>query len=119
MPDDVTVKHWFAFYGVFFATVAVLLVVLTAQERWSWTDWFDNPTEMFAATGTAFKLLGFALYLSVCTTFFPLPTGWIVSALAMQNVAVGGDVWTSTLIVAGVGAVGSTIANLNDYHLFT
>jgi membrane protein YqaA with SNARE-associated domain len=43
----------------------------------------------------------------------------IVAAVAMKNVAVGPDVWTTTLAVAAVGAVASTMANLNDYHLFT
>jgi membrane protein YqaA with SNARE-associated domain len=65
------------------------------------------------------KLIFFGSYLSLCTTFLPLPTGWIVAAVATREAAVGSNAWTTTLLVATVGAIGSTIANLNDYHLFT
>ncbi len=119
LPDDVTVKHWFALYGVFFAAAGIPLLLLITAEQWSWSTWCASPADTFAATGIAIKLLGFALYLSLATTFLPLPTGWIAAALAMREVAVGADVWTTTLLVAAVGGIASTIANLNDYHLFT
>lgn len=119
LPDDVTVKHWVAIYAVYFLSLAVPLAWLLTRTPWNWSDWTHNPAEAFAATHPAIKLLVFALYLSVCTTLLPLPTGWLAAGVATHAAAVGPDVWTTTLIVATVGAAGSTMANLNDYHLFT
>ncbi|HNX27421.1 MAG TPA: hypothetical protein PKK48_08455, partial [Phycisphaerae bacterium] len=65
------------------------------------------------------KLLVLGLYLSICCTFLPLNTSWIISAAAMQGTAVAGNMWQTVLLVSLVGAAASTVANLNDYHLFT
>ncbi len=117
--DGVSLSRWFALYGAFFLAMAVPLVLLAAGQNWNWQDWRANPTATLAAMSTAVKLLAFALYLSLACTFVPIPTGWIVASLAMQEVAIGSNIWATTLIVAAVGAAGSTLANLNDYHLFT
>jgi len=118
-PDQVSVSRWFIFFAVAMVFAVVPLVVLISREQWTWQDWLHHPGDTLAATGVAIKLLGFGVYLSVSTTFLPLPTGWIVAAVATQEAAVGDNVWTTTLMVALVGAVASTIANLNDYHLMT
>ncbi len=65
------------------------------------------------------KLLAFGLYLAVCSTFLPLPTSWMVAAVALPAHAVGANVWTTTLLVTIVGSAASVVANLNDYHIFT
>ena len=127
LPDDVSVRRWFAFYGLFFAALACPLAVLVVQAGWSWSDWASSPAETFAKTSVGIKLLGFALYLSLCCTFLPLPTGWIVAGVATREAALAGSASESILVVAAlttltvavVGAAGSTVANLNDYHLFT
>lgn len=119
--DGLSLRRWFALYGAFFLAMAVPLVLLAAELNWNWEDWKDEDTAT-ATLGTmspAVKLLAFALYLSLACTFVPIPTGWIVASLAMQEFAIGSNVWTTTLIVAAVGAACSTLANLNDYHLFT
>ena len=65
------------------------------------------------------KLLTFAIYASLGCTFLPLPVNVIVAATATRAVAVGTGLWDTVLIVGLVGAAASTLANLNDYHLFT
>jgi len=118
-PDTISVRAWFALFGLFLVATVTPLALLLARQQWVWT-W--DPAEIGRQLGTmsaATKLLGFLVYVSLCCTFLPLPTGPIVSAVAMQQVAVTGEIWTTTLVVAAVGAAGSTIANLNDYHLFT
>jgi membrane protein YqaA with SNARE-associated domain len=127
LPDDIAVRRWFAFYAVFLAGLAVPLGALLALELWGWSDWLKEPVQALSSTGLSVKLLVFALYLSVCCTLLPLPTGWIVAALATRQAAVAngasGSVvviaFLTTLVVGLVGAAGSTVANLNDYHLFT
>ena len=127
LPDDVSVRRWFGFYALLFAAGAVPLAVLISRQPWAWREWADHAAELFRQTSPAIKLLGFAIYTSLCCTFLPLPTGWIVAGVATREAAVaagasGSDVVVAlltTLIVAVVGAVASTIANLNDYHLFT
>jgi len=119
LPDDVTIRHWLAFYAAFVLAVGVPLAIFISQAPWSWSAWVSNPQETFADTGWQIKVLGFALFLSLCCTFLPLPTGWLVAAVATREAAVTGELWTTVLVVATAGAAGSTIANLNDYHLFT
>jgi len=119
LPDDITVRHWFAAYGVFLLAVCVPLAVLISSQGWSWSAWMNDTKETFSAASAATKLLGLVLYMSLCCTFLPLPTGWIVAAVAMRAVAVCDGALATTLVVALVAAAGSTIANLNEYHIFT
>ncbi len=117
--DGVSVRRWFALYGLYLLAAGLPLAVLVWQQGWTWQHWRADPWAALAATGPAIKLLALAIYISLCCTFLPLPANGMIAAVAMRNVAVCPDVWTTTLAVAAVGALGSTIANLNDYHLFT
>jgi len=117
--DAVSVRGWFAIYGLYLLAVGIPLAVLVWQQDTTWQQWRADPWAVLAATGPAIKLLALAIYISLCCTFLPLPTNVIVAAVAMKQVAVYPDVWRTTLAVAAVGAIASTMANLNDYHLFT
>ena len=117
--DGVSVVRWFAVYGLLLAASAGAAWLLLAREPWGWSDWTNDFVGTFRAAAPAVKLLTFGVYLSLCCTFLPLPTGWLVAGVATQAAAVGGDVWTTTVLVALVGGAASTVANLNDYHLFT
>jgi len=117
--DAVSVLGWFAIYGLYLLATGLPLAVLVSHQDWTWQQWRAEPAAVLAATGPAVKLLALAIYISLCCTFVPLPANWIVAAVAMKGAAVGPDVWTTTLAVAAVGAIASTMANLNDYHLFT
>ena len=112
-------RRWFAVYGLYLLAAGLPLAVLLTREPWAWSDWLQRPAELLPATGEAAKLLAFAIYISLCCTFLPLPANWIVAAVAMRETAVASGPWTTTLLVGAVGAAASTIANLNDYHLFT
>jgi len=114
-PDGVSIRRWFAVYGLFLLATGVPLVWLATSQAPSAREFVTD----FRHMGVAVKLLAFAIYISLCCTFLPLPTNGIVAAVALPEVAVGGGFWGTTLALAGVGAVASTIANLNDYHLFT
>lgn len=135
--DDIAVRRWFFFYAIFFAaTCAVIYYRLHDSQAWDswvhlvtdWTlgrwfhhlkEWGQQVFEAFKQTPASVKVLVTLAYLSLCTTVLPLPTGWIIAGMATQEAAVASNVWEVTLIVALAGAVGSTIANLNDYHIFT
>jgi membrane protein YqaA with SNARE-associated domain len=117
--DGVSVRRWFAFYGLCVLVAGGALAVLLAQEPWSWAEWLDRPEELLHTASPAAKLLAFGIYISLCCTFLPLPANWIVAAVAMRQTAVAPSLWATTALVAAVGALASTLANLNDYHLFT
>jgi len=117
--DDVSVRGWFAVYGLYLLAAGLPLALLVWQQDTTWQQWHADPWAVLAATGPAIKLLALAIYISLCCTFLPLPANGIIAAVAMKQVAVYPDVWRTTLAVAAVGAIASTMANLNDYHLFT
>lgn len=119
MPRPMRLWPWFATVAAYLIVGGVAFYMLAAGQGWSKDQWLHQPAETFARTSAAVKLLGFCLYLSLCCTFLPLPTGWIVAAVATRQAAVTGELYLTVLLVALTGAIGSTIANLTDYHLFT
>jgi membrane protein YqaA with SNARE-associated domain len=69
--------------------------------------------------GRVWLLAVYAFYMSLCCTFLPLPTTWIVLLLASNEVALLPDPILRTVTVAAAGAIGTMMANLNEYHLLT
>lgn len=61
----------------------------------------------------------YAFYLSLCCSFCPLPTAWIVLLMASNEVALVSNPMLRVVIVAVAGALGTVMANLNEYHLLT
>ena len=116
--DGVSVLRWFGVFIMLLTVAGVVLAVLLQQTPLVWNGWKDYQASV-AAAEPAIKLIIFGMYLSFCCTFLPLNTSWIVSAVAMQSTAVTGELWSTVLVVSIVGALASTLANLNDYHLFT
>lgn len=116
--DGVSVRRWFAAYALGLLVATGALAILLTRQTTS-ADWAKDFVGTFSGLSAETKLLGFAIYLSWCCTFLPLPTGWIAAAVATQAAAVGGNLWTTTAWVALVGGLASTVANLNDYHLMT
>ncbi|MCL2701595.1 MAG: hypothetical protein FWE88_07870 [Phycisphaerae bacterium] len=141
--DPVGVLRWFAFCAVLLAVCITGLIVLARQmnvdvdrladwrdamaawkQNWhsslaAWKQLWGGLLRVVEVTPAEFKLLFLLTYLTICTTLTPLPTGPVVAAMAMQEVAVGGGLWSTTLLVAVVGAAGTTVANLTDYAVFT
>ena len=112
--DGVSVRRWFVGYACLLCAAAGVLAWLVAGAGWNGLN-----AEAFTRVSPAAKLVVLGVYLSLCCTFLPLPTGWIVAAAGAREAAVAGGLWPTVLLVAAAGAAGSTIANLNDYHLFT
>ncbi len=119
LPDHVSVLRWFLFFGMVFVGGVAALVVLLGEEGWKGSASIKGVAEAMEAMSAAAKLLVFGLYVSLCTTFLPLPTSAVAAAVSTHDMAVVDSLWGTTLLVATVGAMGSTLANLNDYHLFT
>lgn len=117
--DGVSLRRWFAFYALFLAAAACPLAVLLADSSWTWTWRPEQIGRQLQAMSPAIKLLAFLVYISLCCTFFPLPANPVVAALATHEAAITGELWSTVLLVGAVGAAASTIANLNDYHIFT
>ncbi|KPJ49444.1 MAG: hypothetical protein AMJ38_03340 [Dehalococcoidia bacterium DG_22] len=88
---DISYRRWFWFFVVFFAGVTLLVLGKLLPHHYV-------------------NLAGYLLYMSLACTFFPLNTLWIVLWMATQFPA-----W----LVALVGAVGTALANLNDYYLLS
>ena len=113
--DGISVVRWFSFYAVMLAILAAWLGMLllgpAAGSFDSWAQFKSSPPEV--------KLLTFGIYISLCCTFLFLPANWIVAVVATRTLAVGAGLWDTVLLVGLVGAAASTVANLNDYHLFT
>ena len=118
-PDAVSIRRWVAVYAAYLLLAGVPLAILIWQQRWDWGDWRHDFQHTFAATSPAIKLLAMALYLSAATTFLPLQTSWLIACVATRQAAVGPNVWITTLAVALVAAIASTVGNLNDYHILT
>lgn len=62
---------------------------------------------------------GYAFYLSLCNTFLPAPTTWAVMLVASNELALIGSPVLRVVFVSLLGAVATSMANLNEYHVFT
>ncbi len=146
LPENIRVARWFAFYAALFLAACVPLGLLIHKDPKPFTDMAAAAGHIFAAVPKMFvgfwtalrqmkaggwefqcafalvdpsaKLIFAALYLSLCTTFIPLPTGFLVSLMSTGAAAIAVGVPEKILIISTVGALASVIANLNDYHLF-
>jgi len=56
-------------------------------------------------------------YLSLCNTFLPLPTSWIIMLCASEEVMLFESPILRVAVVAVCGGIATVVANLNEYHL--
>ena len=89
--DDISNWRWFTLFGVYAA--ALSLVMLWAK---------------MSAHHPLADICFFALYVSLACTFCPLPILWIFLWIARDF---------NPFLVALVGAVATSIANLHDYYI--
>jgi len=119
--DGVNLRRWFIFFSIYLVVLAV--VALAGLNHYG-----QNLIWLAAI---------YLFYMSLCCTFFPAPTAWIVLLMASPVVVlVPGDlfsqyfgiaesdasIWTAfatIIVVAAIGAIGTMLANLNEYHIFT
>ena len=120
--EQINLRAWFAgFVGYMMALAVVVFLGIYLIQKGN-IEW-----------GTALWVIaGMMFYLSLCCTFCPLPTTWLIlavgsggalsqligpeSAEAMNSI-IGG--WSKVAVVAVLGGLATTMANLNEYHVFT
>jgi len=118
-PDGLSIRRWLALYAAWLLALGLPALWMLRRTGVAWQELFVHPGQFTTPADGVLKLLIFGFYISLCCTFLPLPTGWLVSALAMRDVALTASLTMTTLTIAGIGAAASTVANLHDYHLFT
>lgn len=116
-------------------------MVLAKRGGWrAWLRyWLGYLEQVFVHTDAGLKLLVMVMYLSLCCTFIPLPTGWMVASMATRQASImeqlaphlaaflpaallenSAFLSIGTALLMGLaGALGSMLANLNDYHIIT
>ena len=115
--DGYNLRRWFVFFIVYMIVLAVVALVGLA----------GTGTEASQLPKHTWLLALYLFYMSLCCTFFPAPTAWIV--LLMASPMIGLDYFSTAnvylsavvtiVVVAAVGAIGTAVANLNEYHVFT
>jgi membrane protein YqaA with SNARE-associated domain len=127
VSDGINHRRWFVFYVLYLA--ALTAVVLGALRVG------DDPRHPLLAQLWLPAI--YVFYLSLCNTFFPAPTTWLVLLVASPIMGLvtpeglieryafspGAARWLSALgtisLAATLGALGTTVANLTEYHVFT
>ena len=125
--DAIHLRPWFVVYLSYLAAL-VVLTLLSLQHH-------AHNGHTLAQHG--WLLCVYLFYMSLCCTFFPAPTAWLVLLMAspviglVDPMALGETLrvsapnlsWASAVltivVVAGIGALGTSMANLNEYHIFT
>ena len=64
-------------------------------------------------------LAGMCFYLSLCNIFLPLPTAWIILLAASEQLMLFHSPWLRIGVVAALGSLATTTANLNEYHVLS
>jgi membrane protein YqaA with SNARE-associated domain len=101
-------RRWFLFYAVWLT--GLCLLALWAQ---------DQHAAGMAHAQKLWLAAVYLFYLSLCCTFFPLPTAWIVMLLASREASLLDAVGWRVLAVTTLGALATGIANLTEYHIWT
>ncbi len=104
---------------LWFGGFVLWMIALTVGASWGLGEIDGGGSTLGWA---AWVFCGYAFYMSLCCTFFPAPTTWVVMLAASDLIAVQMGLSASPvvrlLLVATVGALGTCMANLNEYHLF-
>jgi membrane protein YqaA with SNARE-associated domain len=125
--ETINLRRWFILFLLYLILLAA--VALAGIRAWS----ADNDPTMLRLWLAAL----YVFYLSLCCNFFPAPTAWIILLMASPVVALFDPAavshatgWSdaaarriapllSVSMVAVLGAAATTMANLNEYHIFT
>jgi len=115
--DGYNLRRWFVFFIVYMAALAAVALISLA----------GVGTEASQFPKHTWLLALYLFYMSLCCTFFPAPTAWLV--LLMASPMIGLDYFSTAnaylntiatiMVVAAVGALGTAVANLNEYYVFT
>jgi membrane protein YqaA with SNARE-associated domain len=112
--EKINLRAWFAFFIIFLSLLAYAAISSLA---------FDGMGDTGDIGFQIWSLSLLTFYLSLCCTFFPLPTAWIILLFGSPDPTamnpVPSNPWMGVFIVATLGALGTAIANLNEYHIWT
>ena len=100
---------------LWFAGLLLWLALLTASARLAF-GWYEAGATW---AGGVWILALMCFYLTLCNALLPLPTGWIVMLAATNQVADYAEPWSRVLLVAVLGGLATTMANLNEYHILS
>ena len=126
--ERINLRLWFGAFLAYMIALIVGILVGVYLEYAGVTRW---GTALFVTAGMMF-------YLSLCCTFVPLPTTGIILAVGSSSAltslldflglqgpeleqALDGTMegWVRITVVAVLGGLATTMANLNEYHIFT
>jgi membrane protein YqaA with SNARE-associated domain len=132
--DTINLRRWFVFYLIYLGLLAAAALVSFGYCQ---SDTSETAQQVLSYPQKIWLLSLYLFYMSLCCTFFPAPTAWLVLLMASPVVGlIDGQVLMSyisvsqqqgyrlaglltVLVVASIGAFGTGIANLNEYHVFT
>ena len=107
-PGDVGLRGWFTLFLGWMVGLALLVLIGRAA------------AELGSRPGFVLMVLAaYAFYLSLCCTFFPAPTAWVVMLVASNGLALIDPPWLRVAVVSLLGGIATSMANLNEYHVFT
>lgn len=112
------VAAWLGGYALLLTAAVLLLRAQLAGGQWTWSWKGQVIADNLAALSPQVKLLILGIYLSLACTFIPLNTNVVVTAVALRQAHLADSLFMTTVLVGLVGGVASTIANLNDYHVY-
>ncbi len=106
--DNLKLRHWFVIYCLY-------LIALSLISSWGFSRY--SAENVLWAKGVWLICL-YMFYFSLACTFVPIPTSWFVLFLCSPAGGLGFvPAGWRVLIVAGLGAIATGIAHLNEYHL--
>jgi membrane protein YqaA with SNARE-associated domain len=132
--DSFNLRRWFVFYVIYLGLLAAVALVSFGYCE---DDASSAGQQVLSYPHKIWLLSLYLFYMSLCCTFFPAPTAWLVLLMAspvvnlvdsqlllsyisvseQQGYWIGGLL--TVFVVASVGALGTGMANLNEYHVFT
>ena len=116
------VAAWLGGYALLLTAAVLLLRAQLVGVHWTWSWKGQVIADNLAALSPQVKLLILGIYLSLACTFIPLNTNVVVAAVAVPLLpphhSLADSLFMTALLVGLVGGVASTIANLNDYHVY-
>lgn len=99
-------RTWFVLFVGWMTALAVAALVL-----------FSHYEQGDPLALRAWILVLMCFYLSLCNTFLPLPTVWIILLAASPEYALVQSGPLRVLLVAGLSTFATIVANLSEYHV--
>jgi membrane protein YqaA with SNARE-associated domain len=106
--DDLNLRRWFAAFLCWLA-----LLAFVGHHSFARAEAGDELALAIWLTATSM------FYLSLCCTFLPLPTTWVILLLACNDIGLVESIPWRLVVVATACSAATLAANLNEYHILT